>query len=99
MILRSLSATALLALAAACTAPQSSAPVRVADASQVGQCKYLEDLNNRPGLYGQLATQGVEYARKAILDQAAADGANTVVFQKVDPGAMVTELKATAYRC
>jgi hypothetical protein len=77
----------------------SSAPVRVAQASEVAQCRYVLNLNDRPGLYGQLATQGQDYARKAILDQAAQSGANTVVFDKVEPGSMVTEITATGYRC
>ncbi len=77
----------------------SGAPVRVAQASQVAQCKYVIDLTDTPGMYGALATQGQDYARKMILDDAARAGANTVVFDKVDPGGMVTEVKATAYSC
>jgi hypothetical protein len=77
----------------------SSAPVRVVAAGEVAQCKYITNVSDRPGMYGALATQGQEYARKAILDQAAQSGANTVVFDKVEPGTMVTEITATAYRC
>ncbi len=95
-----LSALLLVVAAAGCTNPAASAaPVRVAQASEVTQCKYIEDLTNRPGVYGVLATEGLSYARKGILDEAARDGANTVVFQQVEPGGMVTEVKATAYRC
>ena len=77
----------------------SSAPVRVVSEGEVTQCKYVVNLNDRPGMYGALATQGQDYARKAILDQAAQAGANTVVFDKIDPGTMVTEITATGYRC
>lgn len=77
----------------------SSAPVRVVSAGEVAQCKYITNVSDRPGMYGALATQGQEYARKAILDQAAQSGANTVVFDKIDPGTMVTEITATAYHC
>lgn len=77
----------------------SSAPVRVVSAGEVTQCKYITNVSDRPGMYGALATQGQEYARKAILDQAAQSGANTVVFDKIDPGALVTEITATAYHC
>ncbi len=77
----------------------ATAPVRVATAAEVTQCKYVINLSNRPGLYGAFATQGQDYARKSILDGAAQSGANTVVFDKIEPGSMVTELTATAYRC
>lgn len=100
MDIRRLAFAAILPpLAAACTSPQPASPVRIAQASEVAQCAYVVNLSNKPGLYGQLATQGEAYARKAILDDAARAGANTVVFDKVEPGAMVTEITATAYHC
>ncbi|MDE3078622.1 MAG: hypothetical protein KGI94_01155 [Paracoccaceae bacterium] len=59
----------------------------------------MTNISDKPGLYGALASQGIDYARKVIIDGAAQAGANTVVFDPVDPGTMVTELTATAYRC
>lgn len=76
-----------------------SAPVRVATKAEVAHCAYVTNISDTPGLYGALASQGIDYARKAVLDGAAQAGANTVVFDPVDPGAMVTKLTATAYRC
>lgn len=81
------------------SSPVPTAPVRVASAAEVTQCKYVMNLSDKPGLYGAFATQGQDYARKSILDSAAQAGANTVVFDKIEPGSMVTELTATAYRC
>ncbi|MDE3123595.1 MAG: hypothetical protein KGK00_17630 [Paracoccaceae bacterium] len=90
-----------LALASCSNAASSvaSAPVRVATKAEVARCAYVTNISDKPGLYGALASQGIDYARKAIIDGAAQAGANTVVFDPVDPGTMVTELTATAYRC
>ncbi|TMV63130.1 hypothetical protein FGG78_34580 [Thioclava sp. BHET1] len=96
-----LSALIGLGSLAACqdTAPPTGPVVRVVDASQVGQCRYVINLSDKPGLYGVLAGQAVGYAREQIIREAGTSGANTVVFDKIEPGQMVTELKATAYRC
>lgn len=104
MIQRRFSAFAVLlplaVVAAGCT-PSAipDVPVKVVDAAQVAQCAYVENISERPGVYGMLATQGQDYARKGVLEEAAKAGANTVVFDKVEPGSMVTEVTATAYRC
>jgi hypothetical protein len=73
--------------------------VRTASAAEVTACAYVMDIRARPGVYGPLAQQGLEYSRNQVLDTARQEGANTVVFEQVDPGAMVTEIRATAYRC
>lgn len=73
--------------------------VRTATASEVAACAYVIDLRVRPGVYGPLAQQGLEYSRNQVLDSARQAGANTVVFDRVEPGTMVTEVRATAYRC
>jgi hypothetical protein len=73
--------------------------VREADAATVAQCKYISDVSMTPGVYGQLATQGLKYARNKIMAEAQASGANTVVFDKTSPGADVYQLHAVAYSC
>lgn len=88
-----------LALASCSNTPAAQPPVRVATQDQVGQCAYVTNIQDKPGLYGAFASQGISYARNAILNAAAQAGANTVVFEPIVPGGMVTMLKATAYRC
>jgi hypothetical protein len=73
--------------------------VREADAAAVGQCRYVSDVSMTPGVYGQLATQGLKYARNKIMAEAQSAGANTVVFDKTSPGADVYQLHAVAYSC
>jgi hypothetical protein len=70
-----------------------------ADAASVGQCSYVSDISMTPGVYGQLATQGLAYARNKIMAEARNAGANTVVFDQATPGADVYQLHAVAYRC
>lgn len=74
--------------------------VRIADASEVAQCRLIESLTNEPGVYGPiLAKEGERYARNKILESARADGANTVVFEPITPGEPVYEIHARAYHC
>lgn len=73
--------------------------VRDAEQGEIAACRYVADLSIKPSLYGPFADAAVKYARNKLKEDAANMGANTVVFQKVDPGAMVTDLKATAYKC
>lgn len=73
--------------------------VREADAGSVAQCTYVSDISMTPGVYGQLATQGLKYARNKVMAEAQAAGANTVVFDQTTPGADVYQLHAVAYRC
>lgn len=73
--------------------------VRDAMQGEVAACKYVADLSIKPSLYGPFADAAVKYSRNKLKEDAANMGANTVVFEKVDPGAMITDLKATAYKC
>ncbi len=102
MFLRPVAALSLAGLMlAGCTNPQAVAPVgvRVVGANQVAGCSYVMNFSEKPALYGVLAAEAQAYARRSILQAAARAGANTVVFDRVEPGAMVTEIKATAFRC
>lgn len=74
--------------------------VREADSYQVASCTYLTDIGMEPGVYGPLlAQQGLKYARNKVKADALNAGANTVVFDKVAPGADVWVVHAKAYRC
>lgn len=73
--------------------------VREATAQEVSQCKYISDISMTPGVYGQLATQGLKYARNKVMAEAQAAGANTIVFDQATPGADVYQLHAVAYHC
>ncbi|PKP72984.1 MAG: hypothetical protein CVT84_15890 [Alphaproteobacteria bacterium HGW-Alphaproteobacteria-6] len=95
-------AAVLLAVLSGCSNDPGFAGVpgmREAEAGAVGACAYVSDIRGRPGVYGPLADQGVKYTRNQILAEARDAGANTVVFDKVVPGAAVYELHAVAYRC
>jgi len=67
--------------------------------AEAASCSPVIDIRAKPGAYGPLAQQGLEYSRNQVLSTAKESGANAVVFQPVSPGAMVTELRATAYLC
>ncbi|MDJ1007234.1 MAG: hypothetical protein QNJ13_05355 [Paracoccaceae bacterium] len=73
--------------------------VRSATAAEVAGCEYVKNISTTPGVFGPLAQAGLEDARNAALRSAAASGANTVVFDEVEPGAPVYRLEAVAYRC
>ncbi len=76
------------------------AEVRIAQASEVGQCRLLGTITNEPGLYGPIfAREAERYARNKILEMAREDGADTVVFDPVVPGEPVYLLRASAYDC
>ena len=74
--------------------------VRVAQASEVGACRLVENIDMQPGVYGPiLAERGVKYARNKMLDQAGKDGANTVVFTEHVAGSQVVNITGKAYSC
>ena len=75
------------------------AGVREAEAAEVAACAYVSNIGMTPGVFGPLAEEGLAYAPKKVIQSALEDGANTVVFEKVTPGTMVTRVTATAYRC
>ena len=88
------------ALLAACTDPAHlGSPVRVAGADEVAGCTYVTSYRTRPGVYGPLAAQGLEDARRTTLESAAEDGANTIVFAPIPADGLVTEIEADAYVC
>ena len=81
------------------TAPPGVSPVRVAEPAEVAGCTRIGTMTGIPGLYGALAAQGIADARRVVLEGAAEQGANVVVFDPVEPGATVTEVTAATYRC
>lgn len=90
---------ALLAAACTSTAPPGASPVRVAQPAEVAGCTRIGTMTGIPGLYGALAAQGIADARRVVLEGAAEQGANTVVFDPIEPGTTVTEVRAATYRC
>lgn len=85
-----------------CTDPgfQGVSGVREVDASAVGACRHVANIRGVPSVYGPvLGAQGLSYTRNQVLADAQKAGANTVVFDKVNPGETVYELRAAAYRC
>lgn len=68
-------------------------------AEQATGCTHLTNIRAQPGVYGPLAQQGLDYSRNKVFEMAQEAGGNAVVFEPVSPGAMVTELRAAAYRC
>ena len=94
------SAASLVFLLAACTDPAYlGSPVRVASETEVANCTYVTSYRTRPGVYGPLASQGLEDARRTTLESAAEAGANTVVFAPIPADGLVTEIEADAYVC
>lgn len=95
-------ALAAVAALAGCNDPgfRGVSGVRTAEASEVAHCTFLETVTITPSVYGPvLGEQGLRYSRNKVLASAGADGADTVVFDRVEPGATVYEVKAQAYRC
>ena len=89
-------------LLAGCNDPgfRGVAEVRIAQPTEVAQCRLLSTITNEPGLYGPLfETEAERYARNKILEMARNDGADTVVFEPVVPGEPVYVLRARAYDC
>lgn len=91
----------LTILLAACTsvAPGAIPPVRVAEQADVGGCVRVGTMTGVPNLYGAFAAQGIAEARRTVLEGAAGQSANTVVFDRIEPGVTVTEVTAATYRC
>jgi len=73
--------------------------IRDASANEVAQCTYVTDIRAKPTVYGVFADQGIVYTRNTIRASARDAGANTVVFDPVEPGAIVDRIHAIAYRC
>lgn len=88
----------LPALLLGCAQPAPTG-VRTATAAEVTGCTYVKNITTTPGIFGPLAQAGLEDARNAAMRSAANSGANTVVFDPVEPGARVFALEAVAYRC
>lgn len=95
------SSMALLGLPVVLVACAQPAPtgVRTATVEEVAGCEYVKNISTTPGIFGPLAQAGLEDARNAALRSAANSGANTVVFDQVEPGARVFTVEAIAYRC
>ena len=92
---------AILALAG-CSDPgfRGVPEVRSARLDEVGACRLISHISIEPGVYGPvLAEQGLRYARNKVLEMARSDGANTVVFETVEPGTDVYLVKGDAYAC
>jgi len=92
----------LIAALAACTGDPGFTGVpgmRETDAAGVAGCRYVQDITGKPSVFGPLADQGVRYSHNQILAMARDAGADTLVFDKVTPGADLYELHAVAYRC
>lgn len=73
--------------------------VRTATADEVSSCEYVKNISSTPGVFGPLASVGLDDARNGVLKSAAQSGANTVVFEPVEPGERVFTVDAVAYRC
>jgi len=91
----------LAGLAAGCSDPGlTGVPgVRAVSLAEVAQCRQLTTIGMAPPVYGPLSAQGITYARNRIMADAAEAGASHVVFTPVEPGALVTEITATAWAC
>lgn len=94
-------ATASLALAGCTDAGfRGVTGVRNATEAEVASCRYVTTITMKPGVYGPvLADQGIKYARNKVLESAGQSGANTVVFDRVEPGGAVYLVSAKAYSC
>ncbi len=68
-------------------------------AAEVATCRFVTNLAVEPSLYGPFSGAATRYSRNQILDEAARAGANRIVFDPVEPGAVVLQLKAQAYSC
>jgi len=74
--------------------------VRVAQAGEVAHCELLSTISMAPSVYGPvLGAEGLRYARNKVLESARDDGADTVVFEAVDPDLPVGNVRGQAYRC
>lgn len=101
-LIATVATVAAAALLAGCSDPgfRGVPSVRTATASEVGMCRHVTDIRMRPGVYGPvLGDQGVKYARNKVLESAREGGANTVVFDGVEPGGDVYLISAKAYAC
>ncbi|WP_076365815.1 hypothetical protein [Phaeovulum vinaykumarii] len=91
----------LAGLAAGCSDPGlTGVPgVQAVSLAEVAQCRQITTIGMAPPVYGPLSAQGITYARNRIMADAAEAGATHVVFTPVEPGALVTEITATAWAC
>lgn len=91
---------AICGLVAGCALPNApERKVREANADEVAGCERIGLVTGVPGVYGPLAEIGLRDARNAAKRVAAERGANTVVFDVIEPGITVFEVNGTAYRC
>ncbi|MCV2878651.1 hypothetical protein OE699_07280 [Sedimentimonas flavescens] len=100
--MKSLMPLAAALVLAACNDPgfRGVPEVRTARANEVAACQLVSNISMEPGVYGPvLAEQGLRYARNKVMETARQDGANTVVFEQVEPGSDVYLVRAQAYRC
>ena len=97
--------TVLAALALAACAPAPGlvgAPgVRIVTTeAEVAACTPVLVYTRTPGLFGPVVgEQALEYARNEVLAAAAADGADTVLFEEGGPNQPAYYVRARAYRC
>jgi len=85
---------------AACTPPAVAVQsVREAGPGDVAACQNVGRVTGVPKVFGPLAGIGLRDARRAAKQVALEQGANTVVFDAVAPGAQIFEVAGTAYRC
>ena len=87
-------------LLAGCALPSSPASqVREATLADIGGCERIGIVTGVPGVYGPLAKIGLSDARNAAKTVAFEQGANTVVFDVIEPGVTVFKVTGVAYRC
>jgi hypothetical protein len=91
------------ALLAGCVAEKTGmvgvSGIREITPAEAQSCTLLTNVRSKPGVYGPLATQGIEIARNQALSSAKEAGANAVVFEQVSPGEQIYEVRLGAYRC
>ncbi|NNK77666.1 MAG: hypothetical protein HKP40_03040 [Litoreibacter sp.] len=90
---------ATLAISACSPVYYNVAGVREAQASEVTGCKLIGRVSGIPGVYGPLKDVGLKDARRAAMEQAKAQGGNTVVFDPLPEAGEVYELRAQVYSC
>ncbi|WP_372840614.1 hypothetical protein [Phaeovulum sp.] len=99
--------TAILALAAfgvlsGCNDPglTGARGITEATAAEVVGCTLITNIRMAPGVYGPvLAQTGLAYARNSVKAEAKDAGATHVVFDLIEPGVPVYEVRAGAWRC
>jgi hypothetical protein len=91
-----------VALAAGCATTSTAhipSGTRVATADMVTQCRFLGDVHGVSSLYGVMAESALAKARQQAFAQAAALGANTVVWGPFATPYGSTSVSGNAYAC